>query len=271
MKTRIITDQTILNGQVIPSSEITNLAFSGFAHFTALQVRNRMVKGLDLHLDRLRMASIKLYGRALPDFLIRSYICSAIENGPVDQSLTITIYSPKGEFNADSMNIEPKVLIRTSSPAHGPKGPLRLAAINHERPLAEIKHVGEIGKTYYLHQAVQQGFDDAVFIDQNGHLTEGTIWNLAFWDGESVVWPEARMLKGTMMAAVERQLTQLNIPQRSEPITLDRLLDLKGAAVMNSWTPGIGVTEISSQSFKDSNKLIALLHEAYEIEPLEKV
>lgn len=169
------------------------------------------------------------------------------------------------------MDVEPRVLIRTTSPANGPKGPLRLAAIKHERPLSEIKHVGEIGKTYYLHQAVQQGFDDAVFIDQNGHLSEGSIWNLAFWDGEAVIWPEARMLKGTMMAAVQRQLTHLNIPQRSEPITLDYLSELKGAAIMNSWTPGISVTEISARSFKESSQLVALLHKAYKIEPAEKV
>lgn len=271
MPTATITNQTLLNGQSIPSSEMTNLAFAGFAHFTALQVRNRKIKGLDLHLDRLRQASMVLYGRTLPDALVRSYIRSAVESGPVDQSLTVTIYSPKGEFTVDSMDIDPAVLIRTSSPANGPKGPLRLAVINHERPLAEIKHVGEIGKTYYLHQAVRQGFDDAVFINKSGHLSEGSIWNLAFWDGKTVIWPKAHMLKGTMMAMVQRQLTQLNIPQRSEPITLERLPELRGAAVMNSWTPSISVAGIAENNFTNSEQLISLLHRAYETEPAEKV
>ncbi|WP_344838216.1 aminotransferase class IV [Nonomuraea dietziae] len=48
------------------------------------------------------------------------------------------------------------------------------------------------GKTYFLRQAVAQGFDDAAFVDRQGRLSEATIWNLAFWDGAAVVWPEAR-------------------------------------------------------------------------------
>jgi len=264
-------DQTLLNGQFIPSSEITRLAFSGFAHFTAIQVRNRKIKGLDLHLERLKQASLALYGRSITDTLICSYLRLAIENAPVDHSLTITIYSPKGEFTVQSMDIEPAMLIRISAPANGPVGPLRLAAINYERPLTEIKHVGEIGKTYYLHQAVKQGFDDAMFVNNNGHVSEGSIWNLVFWDGESVIWPKARMLKGTMMGVVQRQLLRLNIPQREAFITISQLTGFQGAAVMNSWTPGVIVTRIESNNFTEANALIELLHKAYRAEPLVQV
>lgn len=271
MTTKNLTGQTFLNGRAIPSSELTRLAFAGFAHFTSLQVRNRMIKGLDLHLGRLRQASIELYGKALADELVRSYINSAVESGPVDQSITVIMHSPIGEFTAHSMDIEPEVLIRTAPPENGPTGPLRLAAIHHERPLAEIKHVGEIGKTYYLHQAVRQGFDDAVFVNTYGYLSEGTIWNLAFWDGENVIWPKAQILKGTMMSMVQRQLNQLDIPQRSESITLKRLAELKGAAVMNSWTQGVSVSEIASNAFTHSEQLISLLHRAYNTEPAKKV
>ncbi|WP_299143784.1 aminotransferase class IV [uncultured Vibrio sp.] len=143
--------------------------------------------------------------------------------------------------------------------------------MHHARPPANIKHVGEIGKTYYLHQAVKQDFDDAVFIDSNNRISEGTIWNLAFWDGETIIWPEAGMLKGTMMTMVQRQLTKLNIPQRTESVTLEYLAKLKGAAVMNSWTPGVSVGEISTQKFMLSNELLELLHKAYKNETAEEV
>ncbi|CCN80643.1 putative Branched-chain amino acid aminotransferase/4-amino-4-deoxychorismate lyase [Vibrio nigripulchritudo SFn27] len=271
MNSDIYAEQTLLNGEFIPNSEICRLAFSGFAHFTALQVRDRKIKGMDLHLERLRNASMTLFGKAVPDEIVRSYVRTALEKGPADLSLTVTVYSPEGEFTSASMNIEPKVLIRTSAPSNGPDGPLKLAAIHHQRPLANIKHVGEIGKTYYLHQAIRQGFDDAVFIDNNNRISEGTIWNMAFWDGETIVWPKADMLKGTMMAMVQRQLTKLDIPQRTEPVTPEGLSELKGAVVMNSWTPGINVSEISSHKFPHSNELSALLHNAYENEPAEDV
>ncbi|WP_104403114.1 aminotransferase class IV family protein [Vibrio penaeicida] len=269
MAKHIIAEQTLLNEKSVPTSEITKLAFSGFAHFTALQIRNKMVKGMDLHLNRLHKASIELFGKTVPDRLIHSYVRTAIENGPADQSLTITVYSVEGEFTTDSMDVLPKVLIRTGSPSNGPNGPLRLATVNYERPLAEIKHVGEIAKTYYLHQATRRGFDDAIFINKYGHLSEGTIWNLVFWDGETVIWPQANMLKGTMMQMIQRQLELLKIPQRSETITLERLQQLNGAAVMNSWTSGIAVSMIETKRFSQSEPLISLLQKAYNAEPCE--
>nr|WP_300313205.1 aminotransferase class IV family protein [Halomonas sp.] len=259
--------QAQLNGRPATQEELVPLAFSGFAHFTAMQVRNGKVKGLDLHLERLRNASIEFFGKALPDEPLQSHIKTAIDKSPEDLSLIVTVFSRHGEFTADSMDVEPSVLVRTSAPSNGPEGPLRLGIVEHERPLAAIKHVGEAGKTYYLHQAIRQGFDDAAFTDRHGRLSEATIWNLAFWDGESVIWPKADMLRGTMMSIVQRQLERLGIPQRHEDISVARLANLSGAAVMNSWTPGIAVTAIGMHDIAEATPFIRLLHEAYEAEP----
>lgn len=267
MSAEVSTYQAQINGRPATLSELTPLAFAGFAHFTAMQVRDRKIKGLDLHLVRLRKASVEFFGRTLPDERILSYIKKAIDEGPEDQSLTVTVFSRNGEFTADSMDVEPAVLVRTGAPSSGPKGPLRLSAVDHERPLAAIKHVGEAGKTYYLHQAIRQGFDDAAFVDSQGRLSEATIWNIVFWDGETVIWPKATMLKGTMMSIVQRQLDRLDIPQRHETITLERLRKLTGAAVMNSWTPGIAVTAIASTVIAEAKPFISLLHAAFEAEP----
>lgn len=256
-----------IDGRPATPVELIPLAFAGFAHFTAMQVRGRRVKGLDSHLARLREASITLFGRALPDEQVASHIAAAIAAGPEDLSLTATVFSRKGEFTADSMDVEPAVLVRTAPPSSGPKGPLRLAAVDYERPLAAIKHVGEVGKTYYLHEAIRQGFDDAAFLDRHGRLSEATIWNLVFWDGETVIWPKAAILHGTMMGIVQRQLERLGVSQRQEDIPLEKLQSLSGAAVMNSWTPGIGVTAIGSNVLPVAKPFIALLHDAYEAEP----
>ncbi len=267
MPTKSSAYQARINGRSVTLSELSPLAFAGFAHFTAMQVRDSKIKGLDLHLERLREASLAFFGRALPDEQLQSHIKTAVNEGAKDLSLTVTVFSHHGEFTANSMDVEPSVLTRTGAPSDGPKGPLRLSAVAHERPLATIKHVGEAGKTYYLHQAIRQGFDDAAFVDSRGRLSEATIWNLVFWDGETVIWPKADMLKGTMMSIIQRQLERLDIPQRHEAITLKRLGELSGAAVMNSWTPGIPVTAIASNVIEEARQFINLLHKAYEAEP----
>lgn len=254
------------NGRAATAEELAPLAFAGYAHFTAMQVRGGRVRGLDLHLERLRTASVELFGRALPDDQVRSYLRAALEAGPADLSLTATVYSRAGEFTAAGTGAEPEVLVRTGPPSAGPAGPLALAAVEHERFLPAVKHVGEVAKTYFLRQAVAQGFDDAAFVDRRGRLSEATIWNLAFWDGDSVVWPQAEVLGGMTMSIVRRQLDRLGLPQRVQDITLDDVPTLAGGVVMNSWTPGVAVSRIGAVSLPEAPSFLELLHKAYEAE-----
>ncbi|MER5387974.1 aminotransferase class IV family protein [Saccharopolyspora sp. NPDC002686] len=254
------------NGREATAEELAPLAFAGFAHMTAMQVRDGGVRGLDLHLERLRTASLAMFGQALPDDQVRSYLRTAVGGSPSDHSLLANVFSGAGEFTAADRPLN--VLVRTSPATSGPTGPLSLAAVEHERMLPELKHVGEVAKTYYLRQAVARGFDDAAFVDRRGRFSEASIWNLAFWDGEAVVWPEAEMLGGITMTILRRQLEQLGVPQRTAEITPDGLPDLAGAVVMNSWTPGVAVHRIDTTPITAAPEFVELLHEAYAAEPL---
>lgn len=259
---------TQLNSRAVTADALAPLAFAGYAHFTAVQVRGGQVRGLDLHLERLRVASMELFGQSLPDDRVRSYLRAALEAGPADLSLMATVYSPAGEFTVAGPDVKPEVLVRTGPPSNGPEGPLALATVEYERLLPAVKHVGEVAKTYFLRQAVGQGFDDAAFIDRRGRLSEGSIWNLAFWDGTAVVWPIADMLGGTTMGIVRRQLDRLGVPQRDQEVTLAHLPALAGAVVMNSWTPGIAVHRIGSVPLPEAPSFLELLHRAYQAEQL---
>ena len=254
------------DGELADRHALAPLAFAGYAHFTAMQVRGGRVRGLDLHLDRLRNASNELFGQALPDERIRALLRAALADGAGDVSLVATVYGNAGEFTAAAQ--APHVLVRTAAPSAGPAGPLSLAVFGHERMLPHIKHVGEVAKTYYLREAAKQGHDDAAFTDRHGHLSEASIWNLAFRDGDSVVWPEAPMLAGITMQIVRRRLADLGIAQRSQPITPAQAARMRGAAVMNSWTPGGAVSRIGAAPLPDAAPLVAVLHKAYMLEPL---
>ncbi|AXB48253.1 aminotransferase class IV family protein [Amycolatopsis albispora] len=255
-----------LDGRDATAADLAPLAFAGYAHFTAMQVRDRRIRGLDLHLERLREASKELFGTTVPDVQVRAHLRTAIEAGPADLSLTATVFSANREFTARDGALS--VLVRTGPAATPPPGPLRLAAVEHERFLPARKHVGEPAKTYLLRQAAAQGFDDAAFLDRRGRLSEATIWNLAFWDGTAVVWPEAEVLHGITMAIVRRQLDRLGVPQRVQEITLADLPTLAGAVVLNSWTPGIAVHGIDTVSIPAAPSFVDIMHRAYEAEPL---
>ncbi|WP_457583647.1 aminotransferase class IV family protein [Ensifer canadensis] len=255
------------NGHAASTEALSPLAFAGYAHFTAMQVRGGKVRGLDLHLSRLRHASMEMFGKALPDEQLLGHLRASLAASPADRSLMATVYSPAGEFTVAGPDVGLDVLVSTGPASSGPKGPLALMTVEHERMLPTIKHVGEVAKTYYLRQAVAQGFDDAAFVDRHGRLSEASIWNLAFWDGEAVVWPEAEMLTGTTMGIIRRQLQALGVPQRAQEIRPADLSALAGV-VMNSWTPGIAISRIDATPLGDPQVFLALLHRAFEAEPL---
>ncbi|MCC0805838.1 branched-chain amino acid aminotransferase [Methylobacterium sp. W2] len=265
--TDVFATRAWIDGQIATASDLAPLAFAGFAHFTAMQVRDRRVRGLDLHLERLRDGSGALFGSVIPEERIREALRIAIADAPGDLSLTATVFSRSGEFRVGDAPDECSILVRTFPPSDGPAGPLKLALTPHERWRPELKHVGESAKTYFLREAARQGFDDAAFVDHQGRIGEATIWNLAFWDGATVTWPQADILAGVTMGILRRRLTALGVPQRDAVIPADGLSEFAGAVAMNSWTPGIAVASIATSTLPRSGELIALLHRAYRTEP----
>ncbi|MEO1353073.1 MAG: aminotransferase class IV [Cyanobacteria bacterium J06635_15] len=83
-----------------------------------------------------------------------------------------------------------------------------------------------------------------------------------------MIWPLAEILPGTMMGTVRRQLERLGISHRIKEITLADLPALSGGVVMNSWTPGIAVSQIGSVPLPEAPAFLELLHRAYQAEPL---
>lgn len=262
---------TYFNGQPATAEDLAPLAFAGYAHFTAMQVRDRAVRGLDLHLERLRTASDELFGRHLPDGQVREHLRAALGAAPPDASLACFITSRPGEFMPTSPEVRLDVLIKISDPATPPTGPLALDVVRHERHLPQVKHVGEVSKTLYLRRANARGFDDAAFEDGSGRLSEATIWNLAFWDGNSVIWPEADVLPGVTMQVLTRQLDARGIAQQTRSIRRSELTDRLSAVVMNSWSPAIPLAGLGEHRLKNDPAFTRLLHEAFDAEPPKRV
>lgn len=265
------TSITLFNGRPADAGDLASLAFAGYAHFTAMQVRDHRVRGLDLHLARLRDASDELFGRHLPDELILEQMRSALATAPPAVSLTCFISCRPGEFAPAGDNIELDVLIRITNAATPPTGPLTLDVVEHERHLPRVKHVGEVSKTLLLRRADARGYDDAVFTDRSGRLSEATIWNLAFWDGRSVIWPRAEILPGVTMQILARRLRALGIPQQTQEVRRSELGEHLAAVVMNSWTPGVPVARIGDHLLLQDPEFLRILHAAYAEEPLAAV
>src|SRR5690349_12398973 len=62
-----------------------------YGHFTAMQVRDRRVRGLDLHLARLSAANAELFGTSLDADQVRRHLRHALTEQYADSAVRIQI------------------------------------------------------------------------------------------------------------------------------------------------------------------------------------
>lgn len=190
-------------------------ALHGFGHFTALQVRDGKARGLALHLARLDAGNRELFAQPLDGDRVRELIRHALDGaGRRDASVRVNAYMPP-----DATRTTVMVTVREAA-VIAPEA-RTLMAVPYARTAPHIKRPGEFGQTYYGLLARRAGFDDALLTEPGGVVTEGAVTNIGFWDGASVVWPDAPALAGTTMALLEHGLDRAGKPSVRRPVTLD--------------------------------------------------
>ena len=93
------------------------------------------------------------------------------------------------------------------------------------------------------------GYDDALFVDDAGRVSEGSLWNIGFIRGGRVIWPQAPMLAGVAQALLQLGLEEAGMAGVTEPVHLDELARFDGAFLCNSATPACPVSAIDGHAF----------------------
>lgn len=260
-----------IDGRPASVDDLGALAFAGYGHFTFMQVRGGLTRGLALHFDRLRLASEELFGNAIDGDRVHSFLRRAVRQSPGDCSAQVVIYSVDGDAVHRGQAATLSVLVKVSPPWNVNPEPLRMRTTMYERFLPHIKNVATLGLTYHTRSAQRDGFDDVVFIDRDGFISEASIWNIAFHDGTDVIWPSAPALRGIAMSIAQRGLDRLGVSQRTAAIHHTGLDGFESVALMNSLTPGMPVAHINGTTFSRQKDLASLLHRAHESEPGEPI
>ena len=223
-----------LNGHPASADDLRALALTNYGHFTSMQVRGGAVQGLDLHLHRLQGATRELFDSDLPAARILDNLRIALDAGGADCSLRLTVFARGFDYRHPAAAVLPDLLVSLSPPADPDKPALQLKSYAYVRPLPHIKHVGTFPLFHYRRLAIQAGSDDALFVTPDGAVSEGSIWNIGFWDGEAVVWPEAPALRGVAEQLLQAGLQGLDIPQRRRRVTLVEAKGFKAAFAANA-------------------------------------
>lgn len=244
-------------------------AMSSYGHFTAMQVRDGRVRGLDLHLRRLDEATQTLFGRVLDTSMVRAHLRHAVAGrGAVSARVLVHADALGGDFVEFD---EPRITVTTADPHEPAVRPQRMRSARYERELPEIKHLGGFGLTHQVRLANLAGYDDAVFVDHRGRISEATIWNVGFYRDGTIFWPDAALLSGITLQLLGRGLHALDIPAKTVEIPLDSAAEFESAFLINSENPGLPIASIDEATYTVDPELCDLLVRAYETNPWDEI
>ena len=224
-----------LDGHPATAGDLRALALSNYGHFTSMQARARAVRGFDLHLHRLKSATRELFDAKLDDGRICGAILAALDGeGLDDASVRVTVFSRAFDYAQPDKAVPVDVLVSVAPPREADPKPAWVKTYPFQRPLPQVKHVGTFPLFQHRRQARRDGFDDALFVDAKGRISEGSVWNIGFWDGRQVLWPQAEALRGTGEKLLQAGLAEAGVAQRHLPVEARALAGMKAAFAANA-------------------------------------
>ncbi|MFF5566479.1 aminotransferase class IV [Streptomyces sp. NPDC012623] len=236
-------------------AELGQRVMNTYGHFTALQVRDGRVRGLAKHLARLDGASRELFGAGLDGGRVRSALRHAL--GDVrDASARVYAHERPGAGGI-------ALMVTVRPPAGTRERAVSLMSVPYLRPVAHLKHLGSFAQLHYGRVAERAGFDDALLTGPGGVVSEGAISNIAFWDGDTVVWPDAPALTGITMALLETRLPAAGLTSVRRAVTLADLPRYRAAFVTNSLGI-VAVSRIDDTVLPGDAALLTTVREVYD-------
>lgn len=258
---------TELNGEPATAVDLQALALTNYGHYTAIRVDDGAVRGLTHHLERLVRDCRTVFGADLDRDMVHSYIAHAIEGLPGSFNVRVTVYDPSLDLAHPGDSAKPHVLVTTRPTASLPAPALRVGVATYVRDLPEAKHIGLFGAIAHRRSAQLRGFDDVVFCDDAKQFSEGPTWNLGFYDGENVIWPDAPVLPGITMTLLQ----QVHDDTVIRPITLHELGDMQAAFATNVTVGVRPLSAIESVEYSTEHPIFEVLREEFTEIPPEPV
>ena len=239
-----------LNGHAPDPAEMHGLATTNYGHFTSMQVRDGKVRGLALHMARLDDGNEEFFGARMDvteEHRVRELIRHALRGEP-DASVRVSMVPGPDR---------PGVLVAVGDPAPDLAGPaLAVQTSRYERDWPEHKHLATMGLMVERRRAQRAGYDDALFVGPDHRVREGSTWNVAFWDGEQLVWPQAPMLKGVTMVLLQIAMSMNGLPWTLRPVDAGELTSFAAAAAVNSRCPAQPIASIDGAVLKGEPTLL---------------
>ncbi len=260
----------LIDGLPAAPDDLAHQALVNYGAYTSFRVEHGAVRGLDLHLARLDQAAVELFGESPGEAEVRRLTALAVEGSDACW-LRVSLFSPEIGHRNPSFVGRPKVMTVVSPPPPPLAAQMRVTTVKYEREPAHLKHVATFGATRARRSARAAGFDDALFVDDQGHVSEGVTWNIGFIQGNRIVWPQAPMLAGVTQVLIDRGLAGQGLSSQIRPVHVSELAGFDGAFLCNSATPVCPITHVDDATFGNDPAVLERLNRAWTSQPPQSV
>lgn len=259
-----------LNGVPATPDQLKALALTNYGHFTSMLVENGAVRGLSLHMDRLARDCRQLFDQDLDTEQVRGYVRKALgEHAGGRAVVRVTVFDPALDLGTIGRDAQPQVLVTHRQAASGSSAPWRLQATAYQRDMPSVKHVGLWGTMQRRRAAQKEGYDDALFLNPDGTISEIATSNIGFVREGRIIWPRSPWLAGVTMTLLNQELDEQIV---TEPLTLSDLPSMDAAFATNAATGVRAVSAVdSTQWASDAHAVLKELRELYADIPAEPV
>jgi branched-subunit amino acid aminotransferase/4-amino-4-deoxychorismate lyase len=230
-----------LDGHPATAGEVAALALRNYGHFTTMSAEGSAVRGLSLHLERLIHDCRIIHAAELDPDRVRYLVRRAVSALQQPVIIRVTVFDPGLELGHPGSEAEPHVLVAPRPAPTGAPAPVRLRSVGYQRDLPQVKHVGLFATIYHRRSAQLDGYDDVLFVDAAKQVIEGATWNVGFFDGTRILWPESDCLPGVTMRLLQGAIR--SVESVSANLTLAQLQDMRAAFITNA---GLGVGPVES-------------------------
>jgi branched-subunit amino acid aminotransferase/4-amino-4-deoxychorismate lyase len=256
-----------LNGTPVTPDDLRSLALTNYGHYTSMRADDQHIRGLSLHLDRLVRDCRLVFNADLDREKVRELIRRTTRDRRGSFVIRVTVFDPELEIGAPSAATHPHILVTTRPAVALPAVPIRVQTVTYRRDLPLIKHIGLFGALWHRRAAQLNGFDDALFTDEKSLVSEGATWNIGFFDGDQVVWPDAEALPGVTM----RLLQQVHEQTITASINVAEIADLQAAFATNTTVSVRPIGAINDMTLPEGHPIFETLRKEYMEIPAERL
>jgi branched-chain amino acid aminotransferase len=246
-----------LNGQLVPCSEARLSPFDhgflyGYGLFETMRAYSGHIFRLDSHLTRLRCSaeSVGLTHNILitdegKQSLKAACMATLEANKLKDARLRLTVSAGEGDMTPDpSTCSSPTVLITARNLTPLPpekyetafKAAVSFLRRNSQSPLSRLKSTCYMENVLARTAARAAGCDEAIFLNEQGYLAEGSSTNIFLVSNGELITPcfESGVLPGITRDAVLEIARTSNIKATERWVQLNELIEAQEAFVTNS-------------------------------------